>query len=56
MFGVSGVLRVSSRSPGPRVDAPNSPNALAHPLRERYIHAAATRVAEGLESRGEDRD
>jgi uncharacterized membrane protein YoaK (UPF0700 family) len=31
---------------------PNSPNALAHPLRERYIRAAATRVAERLRSRG----
>jgi hypothetical protein len=33
---------------------PNSPNALAHPLRERYIRAAATRVAERIEYRGLD--
>jgi hypothetical protein len=35
-----------------RRHGPNSPNALAHPLRERYIRAAATRVAERLESPG----
>ena len=38
-----------------RRHGPDSPNALAHPLRERYIRAAATRVAESLESRGVDR-
>jgi hypothetical protein len=35
-----------------RRHGPNSPNALAHPLRERYIRAAATRVAERLRSHG----
>ena len=39
-----------------RRHGPNSPNALAHPLREPYIRAAAARVAERLESRGENRD
>jgi hypothetical protein len=38
-----------------RRHGPGSPNALAHPQRERYIRAAATRVAERLESRGVDR-
>ena len=37
-----------------RRHGPNSPNALAHPLRERYIRAAATRVAERLRSRDVD--
>ena len=37
-----------------RRHGPNSPNALAHPQRERYIRAAATRVAERFESRGVD--
>jgi hypothetical protein len=34
---------------------PNSPNALAHPVREPYIRAAAARVAERLEHSGVDR-
>jgi hypothetical protein len=38
-----------------RRHGPNSPNALAHPQREPYIRAAATRVAARLERRGIDR-
>ncbi len=38
-----------------RRHGPNSPNASAHPLRGSNIRAAATRVAESLESRGVDR-
>jgi putative nucleotidyltransferase with HDIG domain len=38
-----------------RRHGPASPNALAHPEREPYIRAAATRVAERLERRGVDR-
>jgi hypothetical protein len=67
---VSDALTVADQTTGPHGEAmtieermsdmlrrhgPNSPNALAHPQRERYIRAAATRVAERLESRGVDR-
>ena len=67
---LSDALTVADQTTGPRGEAmtveermsdmlrrhgPNSPNGLAHPLRERYIRAAATRVAERLESRGVDR-
>jgi putative nucleotidyltransferase with HDIG domain len=67
---LSDALTVADQTTGPHGEAmtvdermsdmlrrhgPNSPNALAHPLRERYIRAAATRVAERLESRGVDR-
>jgi hypothetical protein len=38
-----------------RRHGPNSPNAVAHPQRERYIRAAATRLAERLERLGVDR-
>jgi putative nucleotidyltransferase with HDIG domain len=67
---LSDALTVADQTTGPRGEAmtveqrmsdmlrrhgPNSPNALAHPLRERYIRSAATRVAERLERRGVDR-
>ena len=35
-----------------RRHGPNSANALAHPLREPYLRAAATRVTERLDSVG----
>jgi putative nucleotidyltransferase with HDIG domain len=64
---LSDALTVADQTTGPHGEAvtveermsdmlrrhgPNSPNALADPLRERYIRAAATRVAERLESPG----
>src|SRR4249920_3391119 len=67
---LSDALTVADQTTGPHGEAmtvdermsdmlrrhgPNSPNALAHPLRERYIRAAATTVAERLASRGVDR-
>jgi putative nucleotidyltransferase with HDIG domain len=67
---VSDALTIADQTTGPHGEAmtveermsdmlrrhgPNSPNALAHPQRERYIRAAATRMAERLESRGVDR-
>jgi putative nucleotidyltransferase with HDIG domain len=67
---LSDALTVADQTTGPHGEAmtveqrmsdmlrrhgPNSPNALAHPQRERYIRAAATRVADRLESRGMDR-
>ena len=67
---ISDALTVADQTTGPRGEAmtveqrmsdmlrrhgPNSPNALANPLRERYIRSAATRVAERLERRGVDR-
>jgi HD domain len=66
---LSDALTVADQTTGPRGQAmtvdermsdmlkrhgPESPNALAHPQREPYIRAAATRVAERLERKGID--
>jgi hypothetical protein len=67
---VSDALTAADQTVGPRGEAmtveerigdmlkrhgPDSPNAQAHPQRERYILAAATRMARRLERRGVDR-
>jgi len=67
---LSDALTVADQTIGPRGEAmtvdermrdmlrrhgPSSPNALAHPVRGRYIRGAATRVAKRLERCGVDR-
>jgi hypothetical protein len=67
---VSDALTVADQTTGPHGEAmtveermrdmlrrhgPDSPNALAHPLRGPYLRAAAARVAERLEHTGIDR-
>jgi hypothetical protein len=67
---VSDALTVADQTTGPHGEAmtieermrdmlrrhgADSPNALAHPLREPYVRAAASRVAERLEHTGIDR-